>query len=317
MTDKQLSFKDNELIKIMNQVHGFFQEGKFKKAAEELEKALGIDFDYPGVTSSLKCANFWLDKKKKLLNITDNFERGEYLMSQWKHFAVFFKRLENVSEKSLYSLKQWVFGTALISYKNLYEDSGIYNSDVLLHIGRCYKGIGNYENAIEYLEIASQQKSGNPAILTELADCYALINELRVSKVFFREAFFIDPQAVELNRIESPMIQRLIDKLKEKGLSGQDLAEWIPVYGAIYGVFNVKRELRPIEFGKLKQSIFKYENDLREADLPEGYLIPRLIKHYFWLIDHYVSTDEAKSKIDEVLAKVKKLDPVIYKEYTK
>ena len=317
MTDKQLSFKDNELIKIMNQVHGLFQEGRFIKATEELEKAHGIDFDYPGVTSSLKCANFWLDKKKRLLNITDNFERGEYLMSQWNHFTVFFKRLENVSEKCLYSLKQWVFGTALNSYKNLYEESGIYNSDVLLHIGRCYKGIGNYENAIEYLEIASQQKSGNPAILTELADCYALINELRVSKVFFREAFFIDPRSIELNRIESPMIQRLIDKLKEKGLSGQDLAEWIPVYGVIYGVFNVKRELRPIEFGKLKQSIFKYENDLRETNIPERYLIPRLIKHYFWLIDHYVSTGEAKSKIDEVLAKVKKLDPVIYKEYTK
>jgi predicted solute-binding protein len=110
-------------------------------------------------------------------------------------------------------------------------------------------------------------------------------------------------------------ISRLVDKLKEKGLTGPELLEWIPVYGAIYGVFNVKRELRPIEFGKLKQTIFKFENEIRERSEKKAYLVPRLINHYFWLIDHYTGTGEEKSKIQEVLLKLKTLDPIVYKEF--
>ena len=65
----------------------------------------------------------------------------------------------------------------------------------------------------------------------------------------------------------------------------------------------------------MKQRIFKYENDIRNRAESSVSPIPRLINHYFWLIDHYLSTGEEKLKIEEVLAKIRKLDPVIYKEY--
>ena len=317
MTDKQLSFKDDELIKTLNRVYGLFRKGEFAKAIAHLEEALKIDYDYPGITSALKCANFWLDKKAKGEKEEDLYQRGEYLTAQWAHFTSFVQRVKDVSEKCLYSLKQWVFGTALSCYKDLYDKSSVYDSRVLLKIGRCYKGVGNYASAIEFLEIANQQKGGSPVVLSELADCYAQINELRTSKVFFREAFFIDPQGIDLSRIESAMIHRLVDKLEEKGFSGSVLAEWIPVFGAIFGVFNVKRELRPIEFGRLKQNIFKLEIQLKEGKAQKELIVPRLIKHYFWLIDHYVTAGEEKSKIEEVLRKIQAIDPVIYKEYTK
>ncbi len=316
MSEKQLAFKDDEVVRILNNVYNLFKEGRFAETRERLEQALKIDFEYPGVTSSLKYANFWIEKQERLANIEGRHERGEYLLLQWKHFTSFVKRVGDVSEKCLYSIKQWVYKTALGLFKTIHDESGIYDTDVLMHIGKCYKGIGNYEQAIEYLEIASQQKSGAPMILAELADCYSLISEVRASKVFFREAFFLDPQAIDLSNIESAALNRLIDRLKEKGFAEPELSEWIPVYGTIFGIFNVKRELRPIEFGKLKQRIFKFENDVRENKDKKGFLVARLINHYFWLIDHYIDTSEEKAKIDEVLAKIKNLDAVIYKEYT-
>ena len=144
-----------------------------------------------------------------------------------------------------------------------------------------------------------------------------MVNEMRAGKAFFREAFFLGPQEIDLNNLESVVITRLIAKLNDKGYTGPELSEWIPVYGTIFGIFNIKRELRPIEFGKLKQNIFKYENELKCSHENCGFTLPRLANHYFWLIDHYISTNEEKSKIDEVLEKIKNLNPEIYKEYTK
>jgi len=317
MIDKQLAFKDDELIKILNRVYGLFRQGGFSEASERLEEALKIDFDYPGVTAAMKCCNFWREKLHRLEKAKGGYERGEYLLEQWGHFLTFTLRMSDVTEKCLYSLKRWVFGSALGYYKRLYEESSVYDSEVLLKIGRCYKGIGNYESAIEYLEMANQQKSGSPTILAELADSYAQINELRASKVFFREAFFIDPQKVDLDRIETAMIGRLVAKIEERGHTGAELLEWIPVYGTVFGVFNVKRELRPLELGRLKQSIYKLETELKEQRSPSVYAVPRLIKQYFWLIDHYVSSGEEKGKIEDILVKIRELDPVIYKEYSK
>jgi hypothetical protein len=99
------------------------------------------------------------------------------------------------------------------------------------------------------------------------------------------------------------------------GYKSPELEEWIPVYGVLFGVFNVKRELRAIELGKLKQSIFSLENELRERSAESAVLIPRLINRYFWLIDHYLNVGEDTSRVDETLLKIKVLDPVIYERY--
>jgi hypothetical protein len=99
------------------------------------------------------------------------------------------------------------------------------------------------------------------------------------------------------------------------GHKSPELEEWIPVYGVLFGIFTVKRELRAIELGKLKQSIFSLENEVRERPEEAPLLIPRLINRYFWLIDHYVNAGEEKQRIDETLLKIKVLDPTVYERY--
>ena len=159
--------------------------------------------------------------------------------------------------------------------------------------------------------------SDSATILSEMADCYALCGEERTAKVLFREAFFIDPQKVDLSLLDSELICYLIKQTEQLGYSGAVLQEWIPVYGVLYGVFSVKRELRAIEIGKLKQNIYALENNLKEQGNDRALIVPRLINHYFWLIDHYVMTNEARSHIQEVLLKIRFLDQNIYDEYLK
>ncbi|MBN2050081.1 MAG: tetratricopeptide repeat protein [Spirochaetales bacterium] len=300
----------------MHEAHEFFSSGAFSRAKVVLEKALGIDFEHPEVLASLKCAQFWEDRHSRLEGYTDPFDKGEFLLKEWKVFSTFLSAAGCPGQEGLFPIRQWVFSTALEQYLRLLESPDSEDTELLFKVGRCYKGSGDYLQAQRFLETAGQKRKKEPAILAELADCYALLNEVRISKVFFREAFFIDPQLVELAFLESVMMTRLMDRLRTDGLKDPELTEWIPVYATLYGVFNVKRELKPLEYGKLKQAIFNLEADLDGGRYEDGnFLVPRLINRYFWLIDHYVMSGESREMIQEVLEKIKKLDASVYEHY--
>ena len=312
MAEGQLIFREDASTQILNAVSLDLKEGAFAEAMGLLETLLERDISSPGAASALKCAAFWREREESGRAPSDPFERGEWLLAQWRLFQAFAERLGDVPETCMFAIKRFVFSSALDSYLAAAGPDGGSDPDVLLQLGRCCKGIGNYERAIDCLERANRERRDSPAILAELADCYSLVNEARAAKVFFREAFFIDPQAVELEGLESPMITRLAARLRGKGFGGLELAEWIPVYGAIWGVFSVKREMKPLELGKLKQSIFQLEKDRPR----QRQLLPRLLTRYFWLIDHYLMAGEQRQRIDEVLERIRELDPGVHAEYT-
>jgi tetratricopeptide (TPR) repeat protein len=268
--------------------------------------------DHPGTVSALKCAVFWKDRLEGEMP-ADTFEKGEYLLSQWRTFMGLVEG-SDVPEELVHACRQHVLRSALNHYLCLRQEGPGEEPELLYRIGRCYKGMGNFELAIECLEGANRGKPEDAAVLAELADCYSLVNESRAAKVFFREAFFLDPQAVDLGTLESPLIRRLAEKVGDLGYSGPEVNEWLPVYAMVYGVFNVKREMKPLELGKLKQSIFQLRNEIEIEPRARG-LAPRLINRYFWLIDHYLTVGETKDKVEEVLDRIREIDPRVYREY--
>jgi tetratricopeptide (TPR) repeat protein len=312
-TERRL-IPDDTINQILNTACQNLREGAFAEAIDALEKVLEMDVEYPGAASVLKCASFWSEPLERGLVPRDGFERGETLLAHWRLFQVFAQRLADVPERFLFAIKQYVFSSALASYLNASAEQDPTDPDVLLQVGRCCKGIGNYERAIEHLERANLERKEDARILAELADCYSLVNEARLAKVFFREAFFIDAQAIDLAGLESPLITRLSLKVREMGLSGPALNEWVPVWGTIWGVFNVRREMKPLEFGKLKQAIYQMEKE--QAGAGRSLVVPRLINRYFWLVDHYLAAGEPRERIEEVLEKIRDLDPGVHREYT-
>ncbi len=308
--------RDGKVGSLIDTAYNLFQNGFFRKAAEVLEEALSLDFENNEVLFALKCAQFWSDKTDKYDFISDKGKAGSYLLDQWKNFVLFLDRSADSYENCLYTLRQYVFAKALSCFSELSGRHGKHEAGTFFRIGKCYKGLGDYERALEYLEVSNHQKADDPEILAELADCYAFIGEVKAAKIFFREAFFINPQKIEICMLESLLILRLIVKLKKMGYTSPELEEWIPVYGVVFGVLNVKRELKPLEYGRLKQSIFAMEAEMKEIGEDAGFFHkPRLLNRYFWLIDHLVTTKENHEKIDEVLEKIKKIDPQVYEQY--
>jgi tetratricopeptide (TPR) repeat protein len=287
-------------------------------AVEALEEALKIDYDHPEVKYGLKCLNWWFENTKRLSEFPDSYDRGRFILSQVRSYYGFLDRFAEPYDRCQYAVRHYVYSTALACFQDILGDGvNQHDPDLLLQVGRCYKGVGNYGEALKYLEQAARFKREDGETLAELADVNALLDESRAAKALFREAFFLDPGKIEIRSMESELIIRLYRRVRELGYSENVIAEWIPVYGCLFGVFSVKRELKPVELGKLKASIFALESEIRSRADQSFLLKPRLINRYFWLIDHYENTREDNSLVDETMLKIKIIDPDVYERYIK
>ena len=306
--------KKMEIKQYLEEVCRYAAKRDLDKALSLLDKAYSIDFDSIEVSELFRMLRFWKERWARLEDLASPYEKGDYLLNQWDQFLSWVKnRSSEPIEKGLQALKYMVHSEGLNFYQQLHHDE-LDDQELCLRIGRCNKVLGNYEKAAGFLEKGARINKDNPLVLAELADTYALMDEMKGAKIFFREAFFINPCEIDLSRLESGLIRKVIDKVSFTGISGEMLNEWLPVYAVLYGVFNVKRELRPIEYGKLRQSIYSLQSDIRQNNENEV-LVPRLINKYFWLIDHYISVKEDRSTIDEVLMNIKLLSPSIYQQY--
>ncbi len=304
---------DEELTK----AYKFLSEGNLAQAREVLAQAIGYNFDNSEINFAHWCCSYWVDFIQGLPRM-EAYEQGDGLIARWKSFRQDSEQKSNFQQKTIYALQQGIFSLALNAYE-LFKEEGTQSqlADLYRKKGLCLKKLGKYENALNLLSEAYRISPQSSVILAEMADCLALCGEEKNAKVLFREAFFIDAQRIEIEFLESELICCLIRQVKEKGYTGAVLQEWIPVYGVLYGVFNVKRELRTQEAGRLRQEIFAKENEIKDPSNDSRLLVPKLINMYFWLIDHYARSNEGNDKINECLLQIRVHDENIYRMYTK
>ncbi len=294
------------------------ENGKPSEAKKILADSFEYNFDNQEVSFAHNCCCYWDGSIKNLPSLS-SYEQGESLITKWKAFRTDFERPDRfISQRVMYSVQQGVFKLALQAYNSLRSDgTAVHKADIFRKKGLCCKKLGRYEEALRFLTEANQLSPSSAAVLSEMADCFALCGEERNAKVLFREAFFIDAQKVEISFLDSELIKCLIRQVRELGYSGEALQEWIPVYGVLYGVFNMKRELKAQEAMRLRQDIFAKENEIKDPANNIDVLTPKLINMYFWLIDHYARTNEGSGKIKECLLQIRVHDENIYKMYTK
>ena len=288
-----------------------------EQACVLLEQALDLDFENDEIKHALKCVHWWLEHTRRIDEINNPYEKGSFIISLLKQYSVFLEQLDDIYDQCQYSVRYFVYSKALFYFEGLMAvQSNQQDPGLLLLVGRCYKGLGNYDAALSCLEQAFSLKRDNAEILSEVADVNALLSDTRAAKTLFKEAFFIDPFIIEMRSLESALIINLCNKVAALGYKDDELKAWIPVYGFLWGVFSVKRELKQTEAGRLKQSIFSMEAEYEANPSRKVLLKPRLLNHYFWLIDHYENTREDSALIDETLLKIKVIDPDIYKLYS-
>ncbi len=301
----------------LSQALQLFENCQIAEAFDRINTALVSDLDDRRLIYAVRCCKFWMEPFASI-DALSPFEQGEVLLNQWKQFGFILSKAEEDCEKITYSVKKGVFSRALQAYSRANDEKDSkFRAEILRKTGLCYKKLGSYEIALQYLTEANQCQGGQAEVLAEMADCYALCGETKNAKMLYREAFYINPSRIDLAFLDSPIIKVVIEKTMEPGYTGVLLQEWIPVYGVIYGIFNVKRQLRSQEALRLKQEIYSKENEVKDPSNNRDLIKPRLLNLYLWLIDYYVLTKESVSKINEVLLKMKLLDSEIHDLYVK
>ena len=302
----------------LRQALTFLEEGNPVQAQAEIGKLFEKDLDCQELSYANRCCVFWIDTMKRLSEVQDPFEQGVKLLDEWKSFQSFLNREQIVYEPALYSVQKGFFTMLRKHFTALFEEKDPQRkAEIYKNAGICYKKTGDFENARVCLSEANTICPQIASVIAELADCYSLCGEERPGKVLFREAFFIDPEKIDIENLDSELIKCLINKTAEKGFKGKILQLWMPVYGVLTGILNVRRVLSSQEVGRLKQNIYAMENEFKDPSCNSAVLIPKLLNNYFWLIDHYVLTHEDVHKINEILLKIKILDSNIYAVYVK
>lgn len=298
------------------------RKGNFAKAHELFDELLDIDYSNKTAETGMKCCKYWINRIQKIQKIREDYKRGTEYFEQWEQFVVFTETTMSDPEKNVISnIMFYIFNQLVIALENEIKKNKIVDLHILFLTGYGYKKIGNFEKAEYYFSQILQNDYYNANAMVQLADCYALIDQDKKSKILFKEAFFISPGSININLLDSNMIQRLILKIIEKGIEHEYLKLWIPVYGRIYSFFNYTRELLPIEQGKIQKEIFQLEGKFNNNSFIDRndieFCKTRLLNNYFWLYDNYnikKKKDEERNKLYE---KIKFISIDIYEEFKK
>jgi tetratricopeptide (TPR) repeat protein len=309
---------DSPIDQVLKSTLEAFRAGDFDRAETQAERGLALDFEHGGIQSGLKCAVFWKDRFARAAALPAPEPRGDFLIREWQGFVHRFRaHLDEPFEAGIEAIRGAVFERAAESYlEQMAFEEESRRPDLEIKAARAYKTLGSFDKALACLDRVLQARPDDASALAEMADCFEAVGNVPQSRLFFREAFYLNPQAVDVEGLRSEVMQGVVRAVAAEGLTGTEAREWIPVHAVIQGVFNVKRDLKPLELGQLKQNINALKSELRDGKDSRGSGLPKLLNRYFWLIDHYFSVKEDRSKIEDILLNIKLLDQRIYELYT-
>jgi len=313
MTLKNEKIKnDVDLVNLINNSLDLLKIGDFNKAIILFNTALKQNYSNLIAESGIKCCKYWIARLNKFNNLNDSFKKGKTLLEEWFKFENFIQTIKNIQSKVTTQIMYYIFNAALDEFQKVKTENKIFDLDTAFNIALCHKKIGNYTEAIKNLLEAMSYENDNSNVMSQLADCYALIDEAKKAKLLLREAFFVDPSSIALNLLDSNIINYLITKIKEYKISSNEINYWIPVYGRILGILNIYRELLPIEAAKIKKEILSIENNFSLTLADDNILKAKLLNLCFWYYDFVKIYKKDKIYLSEIEYKIKNTSEHFY-----
>ena len=294
------------------------QANQLDEAYSLLEEELEKNYEGTTITVLMKSVGFWQERFGEVAGIGNTYGQAEYLLSECRRFEHFLQEIgyyQENDERYVHSLRILVNSQTLRILRDIPADPLEKKGRVYALCARCYKNMGNYDKAIENYQQVIKVSPQLSSSIAELGDCSLLIGNAVAGKLLLREAFSVEPQAVDLDYLDSPFVGQLIERLgKELDTDSEKIIKlWLPVYADLWGEFDVKRELQAIEYGKLRQKIYALERE--HSETPSDTSEPMLINAYLHLIDYYKNMGNRNKQIQELYVKLKSTNQRIYNQY--
>jgi tetratricopeptide (TPR) repeat protein len=313
--DGQLTFEDDPLFVKQSKAHKLLEEGKFSNAISLYESIIKENPNFPGVMDGIKASKFWISKKNKLKKVIPSYDKGKLLLKEWRSFEKYMSRNHLKHGRTTAAIQKFVFCDIIESFAKAYNEGIVPDTVILIEIGDLLKRLGNYDRAIDVYEYAWGFNNEDSSLLAKLGDCYFSIDETSKAKVLFREAFFLDPGQIELDQIDAPFIHMLYRETLASIEDPEVAVYWVPITAEIKSAFNVKREPKKGEIDELRSKIEKLEDEYNTNKKRRVYIEPKLINHYFWLIDTLKIVSGSKKEIEKSLQRINEINPKVFAQY--
>ena len=294
------------------------EDGDFEKCTAILDTEIQQHNENKSIDFFLESVLFWKKRIENIERISDPIDQARYLLGEWHKYKSFCSKYKNTSDdldRHIFVFRKLINNKALSLLTAALSNPLVNEQQAHLYIARAHKGNGNYEQAIlEYRQVIAGAGQCASAY-AELGDCYLLIGNELIGRLFLREAFYIDPNDIDFSFLESELMTNMINKIYSvEGVNDTNYKKWIPVYAILWDVFTVKRDLKTAEYGMLRQQIYALEREYNETKNSD--IEPRLLYAYFYLLDYYHKLTNMQIGIDETMIKIKGINPKIYSMYT-
>ncbi len=292
--------------------------GDFETAQSIFGAILKSDYSNSVAESGMRFCKHWSGRFVKIVQVNNDLDKAKKLIDEWMEYLKFTEKHKGIHSRVKSCGLYLVFNTALKCLLRYQKDNRTNDNHLVFLTAVCYKMIGDYEKAINGFEQCLEHSKNDANSMAQLADCYASVDEEKKSKLLFREAFFIDPQTINLDIIESAIVSATIEKTKEHNEPLAALRYMIPVYGRIYNILNVCRDMLSIEIGRLEKEIFAAEKIVLAQSVNKNpQLTARLLNCYFWMYDYLMIRNNDKYKILEIESSIKSVNEKIFDLFIK
>lgn len=312
----QLKFTDSPLNERFEEGLSYIQKGDFKQTLEIMEEIFNMNPHFTHAVDTIKAVKFWQSRWSQVFQVREGSERARYLLNEWEAFQNFAETNKIGQGLLMIHVKNLIFKKIIRNLILTYQQSEVPNLEILVQIGEIFLSIDEIQKSIETFEYARLFRKRDSYLLSLLAEAYYRNNNIKLSKLLFREAFLYNPEKIALSKLTADFLHTIIGYIQQNfNMPGPVLVQWIPVYGVLLNYLNCKRELTAEETAKLKEEAGELEKQYHAKHFTDDDTVPRLINRYFWLLDYYVLQNSNEEYIKIYLDKLKEVDPKIHKEY--
>ncbi len=235
------------------------------------------------------------------------------IAGEWK---VFYRLYLQIGLELEYyrGIREWVFKLLCDTAAKFGEEPD--STEVLYYRGISHLMNNETHEAVSWIQKAVAKEPENQRCLAALAACWEHLGHDFQARLLFRETFYQAPDEVEYECLRSQIIDAVIEKITKFQYPVNSIRYWIPVFGRIFGFFNVKRALTTLEYSNLVKQMRALEHKLEgEGRQQDPSLLPMLINCYLWMIDYHVSLQKYPDKITEIETQLREADYSVYQLY--
>ena len=222
--------------------------GDFEKCTAILDAQIQQHNENKSIDFFLESILFWKKRIENIERISGAIDQAQYLLGEWHKYKVFCSKHKNISDdldQYIFVFRKLINNNALSLLTVALSNPLINEQQAHLYAARAHKGTGNYEQAIlEYRQVIAGAGQCASAY-AELGDCYLLIGNELIGRLFLREAFYVDPDDIDFLFLESELMTNIAKKIHSiECVNDTNYKKWIPVYAVLWDIFTGKTRLK-------------------------------------------------------------------------